>query len=397
VTTDDANAIQNAIVDAKGDLIAASAADTPARLAVGTNGQVLTADSTAATGLAWATPSGGTNLFYAGKNKIINGDFRFNQRNFTSNTTDLSYNFDRWVQQNSGGSFTTTPQTFTLGTAPVTGYEGTNFLQGVVASQSASTDNAIFTQKIESVRTFANQTVTISFWAKAGSGTPKIAVEAQQYFGASGSPSSRVNTYFGQVTLSTSWARYSVTGTVPSISGKTLGTDGSDSLFLNLWVSAGSTWNSRTGSLGLQNSTFQIWGVQAEAGSTATDFQTATGTIQGELAACNRYFWSYTPGDTNTQSFVSGLAMSATRAIMPLRFPVIMRIKPSLSYSALSDFRLIYGGYSTSTPTNVSMNNGSPQAIELDMTISGGMTTGSVAMAGTSGNASAYLWLSAEL
>jgi len=55
VTPDDANAIQNAIVDAKGDLIAASAADTPARLAVGTNGQVLTADSTAGTGLAWAT------------------------------------------------------------------------------------------------------------------------------------------------------------------------------------------------------------------------------------------------------------------------------------------------------------------------------------------------------
>jgi hypothetical protein len=53
VTTDDANAIQNAIVDAKGDLIAATAADTPARLAVGTNGYRLTADSTAATGLAW--------------------------------------------------------------------------------------------------------------------------------------------------------------------------------------------------------------------------------------------------------------------------------------------------------------------------------------------------------
>jgi hypothetical protein len=59
VTSDDANAIQNAIVDAKGDLIAATAADTPARLAVGTNGQVLTADSTAATGLKWATASTG--------------------------------------------------------------------------------------------------------------------------------------------------------------------------------------------------------------------------------------------------------------------------------------------------------------------------------------------------
>jgi hypothetical protein len=64
VTSDDANAIQNTIVDAKGDLISATAADTPARLAVGTNGQVLTADSTAATGLAWAAApvTGGLNF-----------------------------------------------------------------------------------------------------------------------------------------------------------------------------------------------------------------------------------------------------------------------------------------------------------------------------------------------
>lgn len=59
VAQDDSNAIQNAIVDAKGDLIAATAADTPARLAVGSNGQVLTADSTAATGMKWAAVSAG--------------------------------------------------------------------------------------------------------------------------------------------------------------------------------------------------------------------------------------------------------------------------------------------------------------------------------------------------
>lgn len=50
----DASGIPATIFDAKGDLIAASAADTAARLAVGTNGQVLTADSTAATGIKWA-------------------------------------------------------------------------------------------------------------------------------------------------------------------------------------------------------------------------------------------------------------------------------------------------------------------------------------------------------
>jgi len=57
VTQDDTNAIQNAIVDAKGDIIAATAADTPARLAVGANDTVLTADSSTATGLKWAAGS----------------------------------------------------------------------------------------------------------------------------------------------------------------------------------------------------------------------------------------------------------------------------------------------------------------------------------------------------
>ena len=55
----DATGIPATIFDAKGDIIAATAADTASRLAVGTNGQVLTADSTAATGLKWATASGG--------------------------------------------------------------------------------------------------------------------------------------------------------------------------------------------------------------------------------------------------------------------------------------------------------------------------------------------------
>ena len=50
---DDSNAIQNTIVDAKGDLIGATAADTPARLAVGANDTVLIADSAETTGMRW--------------------------------------------------------------------------------------------------------------------------------------------------------------------------------------------------------------------------------------------------------------------------------------------------------------------------------------------------------
>ena len=51
--------IQPTIVDAQGDIIAATAADTPARLAVGANDTVLTADSSTATGLKWAAAAGG--------------------------------------------------------------------------------------------------------------------------------------------------------------------------------------------------------------------------------------------------------------------------------------------------------------------------------------------------
>ena len=334
VAQDDSNAIQNAIVDAKGDLIGATAADTPARLAVGTNGQVLTADSTAATGLAWATPSGGTNLFYAGKNKIINGDFSINQRNFTSNTTNATFNFDRYMQINTGtgATLTITPQVFTPGTAPVAGYEGTNYVRGVTTNGSDAGTYAILMQKIENVRTLAGQTATISFWAKAATGTPKLSVELQQGFGTGGSTA--VETAAASAfTLSTSWARYSTTINVPSVSGKTIGTGSSLSVYI--WMSAGSTFNSRANSIGLQSNTFDIWGVQVEAGSTATDFQTATGTIQGELAACQRYYQLIASGTNKPICPMS--YPSAANVFGTLAFPE-MRTAPTLVIASGTDY-----------------------------------------------------------
>jgi hypothetical protein len=279
---------------------------------------------------------GQTNNFYAGKNKIINSDFRFNSRAFSS-ITSTGYGFDRWRFGVAGdGTSTNSTQAFTLGTAPVTGYEGTNFARIVTTGQTQTASQTQLQQRIESVRTFANQTVTISFWAKAASATPKIAIELVQNFGTGGSPSANVNNYVGQVTLSTSWARYSASFAVPSISGKTIGTDSnSDYLQLGLWVSGGSDFNSRTGSLGIQSNTFDIWGVQVEPGSTATAFQTATGTIQGELAACQRYYVRY--GGSEVYEMVSELGMAyATTNCANEVSVATMRVRPtSVSYSNL--------------------------------------------------------------
>jgi hypothetical protein len=389
VAADDTNAIQNAIVDAKGDLIAASAADTPARLAVGNNGETLVADSSTSTGLRWQ------GNFAAGKNKIINGDFYVNQRGFTSTTSSLTYTFDRWQTATSGGTATYSAQTFTTGAAPVAGYEGKNYARIITTGQSGSTDFTGFQQKIEDVRTLAGQTATISFWAKAASGTPKISVVTEQSFGTGGSPSSVVTTLVGEVTLSTSWVRYSVTGTVPSISGKTIGTAGDSALVIELYVSVG-TGLTAYGTQGLQSNTFDIWGVQTEGSNTATAFQTATGTIQGELAACQRYCLAATAVNNGYTYFAPGHGLStSTNALALISAPVTMRVVPtSISYSTLC----LSDGVSTSAITGLTISSESSQIlIKLNAIVASGLTAYRPYDITANNSTSAFLILSSEL
>lgn len=270
---------------------------------------------------------GGGN-YAAGKNKIINGDFYVNQRNFTSNTGTGSYGFDRWFQLNSGGTVTVTPQTFTTGAAPVSGYEGKNYLRIVTASQSASGNYAAIVQNIESVRTLAGQNATVSFWAKASTGTPNVGISFEQSFGSGGSPSSTVVTTVAKQTITSSWVRYSFSVNIPSISGKTIGTNNDNSLGLLIFTSCGSGVTGYSTDVGLQNVTIDFWGVQVEAGSTATAFQTATGTIQGELAACQRYYWQYS---SNTSWVGMGTYVNSGFFAAVITYPTTMRSNPTLT------------------------------------------------------------------
>jgi len=264
----------------------------------------------------------------AGKNKIINGDFFVNQRAFTSTTTSNTYGFDRWFIGFSGGTVTYSAQTFTLGTAPVAGYEGTNFARVVTASQSAAGNFTYLQQRMENVRTFANQTVTVSFWAKASTGTPSVGVVLEQQFGTGGSGT--VVTSGGTTAITTSWARYSKTISVPSVAGKTIGT-GTVALNLGLMTSVGTTISAAGyPAVGLQNETIDFWGVQVEAGNVATPFTTATGTVQGELAACQRYYYQ---SDTDVQTWTN-LQYQANVNVSrggTLYFPQTMRTTPTLT------------------------------------------------------------------
>jgi hypothetical protein len=300
-----------------------------------------------------------------GRNRIINGDFKINQRGFSSTTTSSTYGFDRWFIGFSGGTVTYSAQTFTLGSAPFAGYEGTNFARVVTASQTDAGHFAYLQQRIEDVRTFANQTITVSFFAKASTGTPTVGVVAEQQFGTGGSSS--VVTSGGTTAITTSWARYSKTISIPSIAGKTIGT-GSVALNIGLMTSVGTSISgSGYPAVGVQNATIDFWGVQVEAGAVATPFEFED--YQVTLAKCQRYFQTYVDPP------LRGMAANDTRPTrMAMVLPVRMRVAPT-SYS-FSGTLLFWDGNTGGTYVSTQAAYLSPSSVEFDFNLNIGYTTG---------------------
>jgi hypothetical protein len=240
----------------------------------------------AADGTATAKVSAINNGPLAGfRNAIINGNFDIWQRGTSQSVSGVN-SADRWRPQ--GPALTSfSRQSFTLGQNDVPS-EPIFYSRTVVTSNFTSSSNCALQQRLESVRSFAGQQVTISFWAKADS-TKNIAIECGQFFGTGGSPSPTVRGLGVLKTqVTTLWQKISHTFTMLSISGKTIGSDGNDYVFLNIWFDGGSDFDAFNDSLGQQSGTFDIAQVQLEAGPVATPFERRP--IGTELALCQRYF-----------------------------------------------------------------------------------------------------------
>jgi hypothetical protein len=327
---------------------------------------------------------GSSVAYTAGKNKILNSDFSIWQRgtSFTPTAGTLTYTADRFMAYMDGnGTYTVSRQASTPGAAPVAGYESPYFFRQLVNTKGTST-YVQWEQRIEDVRNFANQTITVSFWARLNSGTiTSGTIYAYQNFGSGGS--AEVYPTSKSFTPTASWARYSVNITMPSISGKTIGTGSFVGIDAYLTFTAAPS--------------IDYWGVQVEQGSTATAFQTATGTIQGELAACQRYYYRITsPGSTQTLVVPSAWAYSSVESDATIQFPVFMRTSPSsVDFSNLTFSRFDNVSYNLSSVTMAS-NTGSSFGILVYATISGA-TAGNVGKWTCQSTASAYLGFSAEL
>jgi len=362
-------------IDAKGDLVVGTGADAFSKLTVGANGTVLTAASGEATGLSWTTPPAG-GAYAAGKNKIINGDFGVWQRgtSFAMAGSGL-YTSDRWNVAYSGATGATVSQYV------MTSEELNNFTYGYslpgTLTDASGTGYLLVRQPIEDVRTLSNQTATISFYAK-GSAAGTIGIRLTQDFGTGGSASAAVAITPQTQAITTTWTRYSLTFSIPSIASKTIGTNPDSKLYVNFDKNIGAGNSIGYGTNPNFTGTLSITGVQLEAGSVVTAFQTATGTIQGELAACQRYYYR-TKSLNGGSHFGVGMGYGSTNAIINVPFPVTMRIRPTaLEQSGTAGDYSMYLPGSSSAPCNAvpTMTNSSNTGAEINAAVSSGLSAG---------------------
>ena len=360
----------------KGDLFTFTTVD--ARLAVGNNGETLVADSSATSGLRYqATQT-------AGKNSIINGDMAIAQR--STSASGLSANdtysaIDRWKTAISGTGFNITISRDT--NVPNATFSYSQKVQQLSTSATSVTQFAV-AQPIETnqVSGLYGKTATISFWYKSNlTGNHYLRIYTGSQTGGADSAASF------NITTANTW-QY-VTVTTSNFASITAITNYSVGAQLDIGYRVYQGGSSVTISA---NDYFQFTGFQLELGSVATAFQTATGTIQGELAAAQRYYFRTTGGEV----FANGIFFSGTKARVSLNCPVTMRTD-----SGAIDFNNLWladGSASTYNATAVGYYYYGKQVKLLEVDVaSGGTASRPVYLSANAGSSASYIGVTAEL
>lgn len=280
--------------------------------------------------------SDGTSVWYLGggavaapntgrKNALINANFDVWQRNTTFTLAAATgYTADRWVASSGTGgspSVTITRQALTLGQTGIPN-EPTYVCQ-LQQTALASSTNPSFEQRVEGVRTFANKPVTLSFYAYVSASTLSVTPSIVQNFGTGGSPSGSVTVNGSAITLTTTPTKFSLTLTIASISGKTIGSNGNDFLSVFFGFPLNATWTA----------TFSQ--VQIEEGSVATQFERRA--QEEELSLCQRYYVKTFPQPTApvqsgaVAGGVNWITQVATAWSVDWVYPVVMRAAPSIT------------------------------------------------------------------
>jgi hypothetical protein len=353
--------VANSLADAKGDLFVASADNTVTRLPVGNSGEQIVADSSTTTGLRWNTP-------ISLANPVINGGQDIWQRG-TSVSLNASSGYagswgsDRWFM------ITAANQACTISRQSVSDSTNLPNIQYCARVQRNSgqtgTSGMDFTTNFETTNSipFAGKAITVTFYARAGANySPTSSILISRLYTGTGTDQNIQTTGFtGQTTavsqnntLTTTWQRFVYTYTVPSTVTQFAMTFG--------WTPTGTAST---------NDYFEITGIQMDLGTytatTAPTFRRTGGTIQGELAACQRYYYQATGG----YYFCTGSGATSSNVVFGFPLPTVMRTTPSYSVSAFGDFYLQPGD---KTFTSINANTGTTGATAIGSFYTSGAT-----------------------
>jgi hypothetical protein len=368
----------------KGDLYTYSTDN--ARLAVGANGETLVADSSASTGLRYQVP--------VNCNPILNSSFQVWQRGTSGTiTSGIGYpSADRWNAWTlaSGGSVTLSRQV-TGDTTNLPNIQYCGRFQRVAGNTSGST--LILGQVFETVNSipYAGKTVTVSFYARKGADYSsasdllkvQLLTNTTTDLSLNGMFSGATDPIDTSVTLTSTWQRFTATATIAT----------------NVTQLSLIAFYDGVGTAGADDY-FEITGIQLEVGSVATPFKTYAGTIQGELAACQRYAinLNYNPsGKASYNTIANGFANSTTAARIAVNLPVAMRTEPSSITTINATSFVLDNIASTPAITTITINQGGTTTIFLTANVASGLTSGQNVTMYSNSDATASVILSAEL